>query len=76
LGDEDTDDATDHESFELSELKDTSTTPLGLPGSEQNLRLFERSLKWSLRANSIKNLLQSSTLSCFRHNQDSVKVHI
>lgn len=63
IGEEDTDGATVHESFELSELNDTSITPFGLPGTELNLRLFDW-LPGYLDAISIMSWLQSSTLSC------------
>lgn len=39
-GDEETDEPTAHESFELSELKYASITPLGLPGICSCLRLW------------------------------------
>lgn len=68
-GEEDTDDATDQESFELSELNDTSITPLGLPGMEPNLRLLDW-LPWTSTANSITSLLQCSTLSCLHNHHD------
>lgn len=49
-GEEKTDAATAHESLELSELNETSITPMGLPGNAPNLRLFE--LKSTLEATS------------------------
>lgn len=69
-GEDETDDAIDHESFEPSALNDMSITAFGLPGMESNLRLFD-CLQWSLGTNSIINFLQSSTMSCFRHNQNA-----
>lgn len=44
-GEDETDAATAHESFELSELNDMSITPFGLPGIEPNLRLLD-GLPW------------------------------
>lgn len=67
-GDDETDDATAHESFELSELNDTSMTPFGLPGTTTTPNL--RFLDWPTfaDANSEMSLQQSSALSCFRNH--------
>lgn len=65
-GEEETDEAaTAHESFELSELNDTSITPFGLLGKEPNLRLLDGS-PLPLDANSKMSLQHSSTLSCYK----------
>lgn len=66
-GDEDTDadDATAQESFELSELNETSITPFGLPGMELNLRLFDWLPSTLVVAHSIINSPHSFTFSCF-----------
>lgn len=62
--------ATAHESFELSQLKQTSTTPFGLPGINPNLRFMHSLFPWSSIPDHISNitLQHSSTLSC--NNQE------
>lgn len=62
-GEDETDEATDHESFELSELNEMSMTPFGLPGIEEpNLRLLPR--LFNDDDISEMSLQQSSTISC------------
>lgn len=66
-GEDETDEATAHESFELSELNEMSMTPFGLPGIEEpNLRLFLDHED----DNSMMSLEQSSTRPCFESNQE------
>lgn len=65
-GEDETDEATDHESFELSELNDKSITPFGLPGIHPILRFLNWWL-FFLDAFEI-SLLHSSTFPCFENN--------
>ncbi|KAE8668797.1 hypothetical protein F3Y22_tig00112285pilonHSYRG00338 [Hibiscus syriacus] len=55
-GEDRVDDETAHQSFDLSELKNKSITPFGLPRIELNLPLFDRLSSTLVLANSIINL--------------------
>lgn len=64
-GEEETDDdATPHESLELSELNEISIIPLGLSGNDPNFLLLDER-KWAFVVTSCISLQQSSTFSCF-----------